>query len=83
MGKNNKLFLFIIGEWIEKYPPAREDDDFTIKLSSEDIREEISNFISSDVNDITEHLRKNGYIITKTKDGEIKWLVSNKKQYNT
>ena len=79
MGKV-KLFNYIIGEWAENYPPANEKDEFVIKLSSEEIKEELNNFISVKVDEITEFLVKNGYSIVKTKDGEIKWIISNRKR---
>lgn len=78
MSKNKKNLNFILNEWVANYPPAKGHEEFTIQLSTEEIKEEICRFVTAEIDEITEFLIKNKYHITKTREGEIKWLISSK-----
>ena len=65
----------IIEQWTEKYPPAGDDDMYYLQLSSYEIAEILNDFCSVDAGDITRILLGKGYKLTRTGEGEIKWMI--------
>ncbi len=65
----------IIEQWTEKYPPADDDDMYTLQLSSYEIAEILNEFCSVEPGDITRVLLNKGYQLTRTGEGEIKWMI--------
>lgn len=65
----------IIETWTEHYPPAKEEEMFTLKLTSYEIAEILDDFGNVSPGDITRVLLGKGYRLVRTGDGEIKWLI--------
>lgn len=77
MEENNerKMIETIIEQWSEHYPPAKEEEMFTLKLTSYEIAEILGDFGNVSPGDITRVLLGKGYRLVRTGDGEIKWLI--------
>lgn len=73
--KNNDVIQQIIELWTENYPPASEEDMFTIKLSSYEIAENLADFGEVQAGDVTRILLDKGYKLVRSGEGEIKWLI--------
>lgn len=65
----------IIETWTEHYPPAKEEEMFTLKLTSYEVAEILSDFGPVNAGDVTRILLEKGYKLVRTGAGEIKWLI--------
>ena len=77
MEENNESQMIeaIIEQWTEHYPPAKDEEMFTLKLTSYEIAEILADFGSVSAGDITRVLLNKGYRLVRTGGGEIKWLI--------
>ena len=74
--KNERTMIeTIIEQWTEHYPPAKEEEMFTLKLTSYEIAEILSDFGTVSPGDITRILLSKGYRLVRAGDGEIKWII--------
>lgn len=74
--ENDKQFIEqIIEQWTENYPPAQEDEMFTLKLTSYEVAQILEEFGEIDAGDVTRILLQKGYRLVRTGEGEIKWLI--------
>ena len=65
----------IVEQWTEKYPPAGDDDMYFLQLSSYEIAEILNDFCTVSAGEITSVLLRKGYKLTRTGEGEIKWMI--------
>lgn len=73
--KNNDVIQQIIEVWTENYPPASEEEMFTIKLSSYEIAEILADYGEVQAGDVTRILLCKGYKLVRTGGGDMKWLI--------
>lgn len=73
--KDMVLNNVIIEQWTEKYPPAGDDDMYFLQLSSYEIAEILNDFCNVEAGEITSVLLRKGYKLTRTGEGEIKWMI--------
>ncbi len=57
---NENISLGIIEKWTEHYPPADSDEMFTLKLSSYEIAEILSDFGAIEAGEVTRILLQKG-----------------------
>ena len=65
----------IIEQWCNNYPPAEDDEMFTLRLSSYEIAEMLEDFTPISPGDITRMVLKKGYKLVRTCEGNIKWNI--------
>lgn len=65
----------VVEQWTENYPPAQEDEMFTLKLTSYEVAQILEEFGEISAGDITRILLQKSYRLVRTGEGEIKWLI--------
>lgn len=72
---DSQMIENIIQRWMENYPPADDEDMFTLKLTSYEVAEILSDFAAVTPGDVTRELLKRSYRLARTGEGEMKWLI--------
>ena len=78
----NEIGLQVIRQWMEHYPPAEDDCMFKLQLTSYEIAEILSEFCQVEPGEVTRELLGNGYKLTRTGEGEMKWMIKNNTREN-
>lgn len=73
--ENEEIVKQLILQWMEHYPPADKGEMFTLQLTSYEIAEILSDFGTVSPGDVTRELLSNGYILVRTGEGQMKWLI--------
>lgn len=81
MNDIEKWKVVILSRYLGTFQPAADEEDATIRKSSEDIQADLSEMGDFSINEISIELVAREYKVTIDEDGKPRWLM--KKDYNS